>query len=78
MMNNQVSVISIQFCPKIGYRERNLNKVKELIENNIHLKPDLIVLPEFFNTGVSSVEFKKLAESDDDSPTIKFLAEIAK
>ena len=78
IMKNQVSVISIQICPKIGYRERNLNKVKEIIEKNLHLNPDLIVLPEFFNTGVSSVEFKKLAERDDDSPTIKFLAEIAK
>ena len=77
-MNTGVSVISIQICPKIGHRERNLNKVKELIEQNLHLKPDLIVLPEFFNTGVSSVEFKKLAESENDSPTIHFLSEIAR
>lgn len=78
MKNNQVSVISIQICPKIGYRDRNLNKVKDIIEKNLHLNPDLIVLPEFFNTGVSSVEFKKLAESEDDSPTVKFFSQIAK
>lgn len=77
MKNNKVSVISIQICPKIGDIEKNFIKVKKLIEENTHLNPDLIVLPEFFNTGVSIPEFKKLAESEENSPTLQFFTEIA-
>lgn len=81
MLNNQnskVRVISVQTCPKIGQRDKNLNKVKELIEINSNLKPDLVVVPEFFNTGVCVPEFKKLAESEHNSLTLQFFSEIAK
>lgn len=81
MMNentNKVNVISVQLRPKIGRREENHRKVKEFIDANSHLNPDLILMPEFFNTGVSVVEFKKLAEDEKSSETLSFFSKIAK
>lgn len=81
MMNentNKVNVISVQIRPKIGRREENHRKVKEFIDANSHLNPDLILMPEFFNSGVSVVEFKKLAEDEKSSETLAFFSKIAK
>lgn len=81
MMNentNKVNVISVQIRPKIGRREENHRKVKEFIDANSHLNPDLILMPEFFNSGVSVVEFKKLAEDGKNSETLAFFSKIAK
>lgn len=81
MMNentNKVNVISVQIRPKIGRREENHRKVKEFIDANSHLNPDLILMPEFFNSGVSVVEFKKLAEDEKSSETLSFFSSIAK
>lgn len=75
---NKVNLLSIQFRPKIGQMQKNLEKVRELIEKNAHLNPDLIVLPEFFNTGVSLPEFKKLAQTQENNEVIKFLSPLAK
>lgn len=81
MMNentSKVNVISVQIRPKIGRREENHKKIKEFIDANSHLNPDLILMPEFFNTGVSVVEFKKLAEDEKNSETLAFFSKIAK
>lgn len=75
---SKVNVISVQIRPKIGRKEDNLKKVKQFIEANSHLNPDLILMPEFFNTGISVVEFKKLAENEKDSETLAFFSDIAK
>lgn len=75
---NKANIVSLQFRPKIGQKQKNLEKVKELAEKNAHLNPDLILVPEFFNTGVSVPEFKKLAETEEKNETLEFLAEIAK
>lgn len=74
----KVNVISVQICPKIGKRDYNLNRVKEFIDNSAHLNPDLILMPEFFNTGISVPEFTRLAEEEKTSETLAFFSEVAK
>lgn len=76
-MINKANILSVQIRPKIGHKGKNLEKVREFIEKNADLKPDLILMPEFFNTGVSAVEFKKLAE-EGLGETTQFFSEIAK
>lgn len=72
------NVLTIQIRPVIGEREKNLEKVKQIIENNADKKPDLIIMPEFFNTGISKPAFERLAEEEADSPTKAFFCELAK
>lgn len=74
----KVNVISVQICPKIGQREKNFQKVGEFIDKNSHLNPDLILMPEFFNTGISVPEFKKLAETEESSETLAYFSNKAK
>lgn len=74
----KVNVISIQICPKVGRREKNLEKVGEFIDKHSHLNPDLVLMPEFFNTGVSVPEFKKLAETEESSETLAYFKEKAR
>lgn len=75
---SKVNVLSIQFQPKIGKKDFNLQKAKSIIENNKHLNPDLIVLPEFFNTGISLPAFKKLAEPVEKNETVAFFKDVAR
>ena len=47
-----VSLLSVQYNPKTGYKGENFKKVDEIIEHNLGKKIDLVVLPEFFSTGI--------------------------
>ena len=75
---DKVDVLTVQIQPQIGERCKNFEKVDKLIEKNSYSKLDLIVLPEFFNTGVDTEAFKKLCEKEEASETLTFCAEIAK
>lgn len=72
------NVLTVQFRPKIGEREKNLEKVKNIIEENADKKIDLILVSEFFNTGISRPAFEKLAEEEGNSPTKEFFSQLAK
>ncbi len=68
----------IQFEVLFGEKERNLNKVFQLIEM---YKADLWVVPELFNTGYlfsSQDELNRLAEEIPDGETTQFLVSLAK
>jgi len=71
-------VLGIQFQPEIGDKKVNLQKVQKLIEENIWNKPDLIVLPEVFNSGVDHRVLQKLAENIPEGQTTELLSNIAK
>ncbi len=45
-------ILSIQYNPKKGDIKANLEKVTEIIDQNSDKKLDLVVLPEFFSTGI--------------------------
>ncbi|MCK4547177.1 MAG: acyltransferase [Candidatus Eisenbacteria sp.] len=67
----------LQTVPEFGEKERNLERVAELLEG---VSADLLVLPELFSTGylfTDSKELEALAEPFPGGPTSQFLAEIA-
>ncbi len=72
------NILSIQINPKIGYKDKNIQKIYDLIDANSSMKPDLIVLPEFFNTGVSVPQFEKLAENEFSNETLDFFKNVAR
>lgn len=71
-------VLSLQFEPRINNKEKNFETVSSLISHFKDKKLDLILLPEFFSTGISHDGFIKLAEYENSSETIKFISSIAK
>ena len=71
-------ILSIQFNPKIGDKEYNLNRVKQFIEDNKNKKLDLVVLPEFFSTGIDHNSFLNFPENEQGGETIKQIQEYAK
>ena len=77
---DNVKILSLQFTPIKADKTANLDKVKTLISNTKEKTFDLIVLPEFFDTGfnLSNKEFIKYAECEDSSVVLKELAQIAK
>lgn len=72
------NILSVQINPKLGKKQSNLDKVKYFIEKNADLKPDLIIMPEFFNTGIVHSELDEFAEVDGSSETVEFLSKLAK
>ncbi|MCD4653287.1 acyltransferase [bacterium] len=67
----------VQMTPIFGETQKNLKIAASLIEKQ---SADLLVLPEFFNTGYlfsSSEEVSELSESADSGRTVKFLSEVA-
>lgn len=72
------NILSVQICPKLADKQYNLNKVKEFIEQHSDKKLDLVIMPEFFSTGIDDNVFKKLAETEASSETIEFFSKLAK
>ncbi len=75
------NVVCIQTYPFLCDKSKNINKMTELIENVISVKPDtqLVVFPELATTGYQCGEkFKELAEViDDKSETVQAFSKVA-
>lgn len=70
-------LLSIQFEPKLGDKQANLNKITEIISKNS--KPaDLIILPEFFSTGIHHESMVNSPEDENGGEVIEILSNIAK
>jgi len=76
-MSRKIRIMGVQFTPEPGNKEANLNKVKNLIEENIWYKPDLIVLPEVFNSSIVHKFFQPLSESIPNGQTTDFLCSLS-
>lgn len=74
-------ILSIQFEPVLNKIDENLEKVKNIIENfvseNSKKALDLIVLPEFFTTGVSN-KYVDFPNPEDGGKPVEFIAKLAK
>lgn len=73
-------ILSLQFTPIKADKIANLNKAKLLIENTCKKNYDLIVFPEFFDTGINitNEEIYELAEEEKNSIIIDNLSDLAK
>jgi len=74
---SKVKVLGIQIQPEIGDKRANLDKVQKLIEENAWFKPDLIVLPEVFASGVDHKYLHMLAEKIPTGHIIEFFGKMA-
>ncbi|MEO0156848.1 MAG: nitrilase-related carbon-nitrogen hydrolase, partial [candidate division WOR-3 bacterium] len=68
----------VQFSPDFGNKEKNFEKVDNLLSN---VTADLIVLPELFNTGylfLNKEELVEMAEPKKDAETYDFILDLCK
>lgn len=74
-------ILSVQFEPVLNKIDENLEKVKNIIENffkeNSEKQLDLIVLPEFFTTGVSH-KYVDFPTPPNGGTPIEFTANLAR
>ncbi len=71
-------ILNIQLKPAIGKKDVNLKKVEYYISKNSDKKLDLVVIPEFFSTGVDHQSFLNAPEDEFGGETVKFISELAK
>lgn len=71
-------ILNIQLKPVIGNKELNLKKVEHFIKKFENKKLDLVVLPEFFSTGISHDAFENHPEDENGGETIAKIKEFAK
>ena len=71
-------ILNIQLSPAIGKKEVNLNKIEYFIKKNSDKKLDLVVMPEFFSTGVDHNSFLNAPEDENGGQITKNLSNLAK
>jgi predicted amidohydrolase len=63
-MNKEIKILGIQTEPVLGDRQANIDKVEAFLEKYAWFKPDLVVLPEVFTTGIVPTEvYREQAET---------------
>lgn len=77
-MEMKVKILLVQNAVKIGDKKANIEAVDRLVTPYENSGIDLVVLPELWNVGWECKLFPKMAESEDDSVTLKFLSDLAK
>lgn len=75
---SNVGILSVQFNPVIGDKKANLQKAFDIIKQYCDKKLDLVVLPEFFSTGIDDNAFINKPEAKDGGEVIEFMRETAK
>lgn len=74
----KAGILSVQFNPILADKSGNLDKVNEIIHQYDDRNLDLIVLPEFFSTGICDREFINSPEDETGGEVIANLKETAK
>lgn len=69
-MSKKIKILGLQINPVIGEKVANYQKISKLLNEYSWYKPDLVILPEVFNTGIDHKLFQKLAEPIPDSTTM--------
>ena len=66
-------ILNIQINPVLGDKEKNLETVKGFVEKYSDKKPDLVVLPEFFSTGIDDNTMINSPEDENGGIVVKNL-----
>ncbi len=74
----KAGILSVQFNPILADKSANLDKAEEIIHQYGDSNLDLVVLPEFFSTGICDKEFINSPEDETGGDVIKRLRETAK
>ena len=76
-MSADIKILIIQNNATLGNREKNLKKVENMVVPYEGEKFDIILLPEVWNVGWYCPDFPKMAETEENSQTLPFLANLA-
>jgi len=74
-MNLKIACIQLDIV--FGEPSKNFENVKQMIENVIIQKPDIIILPELWTTGYDLTRLNEIADTNGET-TATFISEIAK
>lgn len=77
-INTSAKILNIQINPKIGDKMYNCNKIGEFISDNSKEGLDLVIMPEFFSTGIDDNSFINHPEEEKNSPTLLYFGELAR
>ncbi len=77
-MTKTINVMAIQMSSELGDKQKNIEKVKKLISENVKKETDIIVLPEVWTVGWACKYFKESAEDLETGNVTKFLSQTAK
>lgn len=77
-METKAGVLCVQFRPKLGNKEANLKKVEDLIKPYADKQLDLILIPEFFSTGICHKAMINEPENEAGGLAIETVANLAK
>lgn len=77
MEQKAVKISALQMSSVIGDIDANIDKVKNIIAQNLANDTDILVLPEVWTCGWSCDKFIQTAETIEDSKAVNFLKEIA-
>ena len=72
-----VGILSLQFNPQLAEKQKNLETVRKNIEQYSDKKLDLVIMPEFFSTGISDKAFANSPENQNGGLTIEYLKNLA-
>ncbi|MDD3149418.1 MAG: carbon-nitrogen family hydrolase [Candidatus Gastranaerophilales bacterium] len=75
-MGQNVKILGIQLSPTMGDKIANMTKIASFLKNNADFMPDIVLLPEFFNTGLNPTKFEDYSEAIP-AETTMFLAGMA-
>ncbi|MDD3593446.1 MAG: hypothetical protein PHX18_02345 [Candidatus Gastranaerophilales bacterium] len=71
-----VKVLALQFEPLIGNQVKNYQTVSKMLRENVDFKPDVVILPELFITGLDYDHIPETAQNTI-GPISTFLSGIA-
>lgn len=72
-----VGILSIQVKPSIGNKEINLKKINHFIKKYSDKKLDLVILPEFFSTGIDHESFLNSPEDEKGGEAVEYIKNLA-
>ncbi len=78
MVKKEIKVSILQMASVLGDVDKNIDKVRKIIDDQLPSDSNLLVLPEVWTCGWDCGGFIKTAQSLDDSSVIKFLSGVAK
>lgn len=78
MTTKTLNVMAIQMSSIPGEKDKNILKIKNLVDQNITKETDVVFLPEVWTVGWACEYFTNSAEELKNSKIIKFLSDLAK
>lgn len=72
-----MKVSLVQFDVKDGQPQTNKNKVLELMQRALSDQPDVIILPELWNTGYALEQLEEIADENGED-SISWLSQFAR